>query len=357
VRGAAALTSFWDAAAPLVVTPSSEAPPPSLPARVSTPPPLPGVGMKLLLFAGKGGVGKTTLACATAVRLAQERPERPVLLFSTDPAHSVGDCLDRPVGPHPTPIVAGLTALEIDAQAEFDALKAEYRAELDAFFGSVLGGLDVPFDREATERLLELSPPGLDELMALSRAMDLLAEGRHEVFVLDAAPSGHLVRLLEMPELVDRWLKAMFQLFLKYREVFHVPHAVERLVGFSRSLKRFRELLRDPERAALYAVTILTRMALEETRDLAAACVRLHVSMPVLFENLATPSAECAFCRARVEQEDEVERQFILAFPSVRRAKVHRMSEPRGVRSLRELGDALYAPEAPETGLAGLQPR
>jgi arsenite-transporting ATPase len=345
VRGPAALASFWDGASPLAVPPPPEpAPRPEWsPARVQTPPPLPGAGMKLLFFAGKGGVGKTTLACATAVRLAHERPDRPVLLFSTDPAHSVGECLDHPVGPNPTPIAAGLSALEIDARAEFEALKAEYRAELDEFFGSVLGGLDVPFDREVMERLLELSPPGVDEIMAISRAMDLLEEGRHAVFVLDAAPSGHLVRLLEMPELVERWLKAMFELFLKYRNVFHVPRAADRLVSLSRSLKRFRALLRDPDRAALYAVGIPTRMALDETQDLVAACARLEVDVPVLFLNLATAPSDCAFCRARVEQEEEVERGYERAFPRVRLAKVLRMSEPRGLGRLRELGDALYA--------------
>ncbi|MBC7172939.1 MAG: ArsA family ATPase, partial [Polyangiaceae bacterium] len=220
VRGIERLETFWGRASRLERPPRLgpvTAPEAMPPAHADNPAPLPPDGMKLLLFAGKGGVGKTTLACATALRLARERPERQILLFSSDPAHSLGDCLDLPVGPEPTPVTQGLTALEIDAQAEFGSLKEQYREEIDEFFGSMLGSLDMPFDREVMEQLFELSPPGVDEIMALSRAMDFLEEGRYDLFILDSAPSGHLLRLLELPGIVDSWLKALFELFLKYR--------------------------------------------------------------------------------------------------------------------------------------------
>ena len=339
VRGPG-LESFWDGLEPL--DPRAPIAPPAIPEPtrlVEAPAPLPAPGLRLLLFAGKGGVGKTTLACATAVRLAREAPGRRILLFSTDPAHSLADCLDQPVGARARPVTAGLMALEMDAAAKLESLKRQYRQEIDEVFASLLGSFDAPFDREVMERIIELSPPGLDEIMGLSAAMDLLAD--FELLVLDSAPTGHLVRLLEMPQLVDDWLKAFFELFLKYRAVLHMPSMAERLVQMSKDLHRFRALLRDPDRAALFAVSIPTRMALAETRDLLTARRRIGVSVPVLFLNLMTPESECAFCERRAGQEREIEQEFARSLPT-RRTSVLRQPEPRGLERLEKLGGALY---------------
>ncbi len=345
VRGAG-LGSFWDDVAPLDLRRAAAGPEPeaAVPARLAeAPAPLPTPHARLLLFAGKGGVGKTTLACASALRLAKEYPRRKILAFSTDPAHSLADCLDLPVGPRPTKVDGELMAMEVDAPAELEALKQQYRRELDEFFGSLLRGFDVPFDRQVMERIVDLSPPGLDEIMGVTRAMDLLADGAFDLLVLDAAPTGHLVRLLEMPQLVNDWLKAFFELFLKYRDVFGMPRLADRLVQMSKAVHRFRGLLRDPARCALLATTLPTRMALEETRDLMASCQRLGVNVPVLFVNRVTPETGCPFCDQRAAQERELEQEQELAraLPG-RRTRVFHQPEPRGLTRLRELGGALY---------------
>ena len=244
----------------------------------------------LLLFAGKGGVGKTTLACATALRFARDSPAGEVLLFSTDPAHSLAGCLGAPVGPAPKRICPGLAALEMDAAAEFRALKQLYSEELQSFLRSLLPEMDLAFDREAMERIVDLSPPGLDEVMALTRVMDLCDQHRYRTLVLDSAPTGHLIRLLEMPELVDRWLKVFFGLFLKYKQIFRLPKVSQRLVEMSKALKRLRALLADPARCALYGVAILTDMAFEETKDLLAACQRMQVNAAVALPQSGHPA-------------------------------------------------------------------
>ena len=232
--------------------------------------------------------------------------------------------------------------MEIDAQAELEALKQRYASDLERALASLLPNLDLTFDREVMERILDLSPPGLDEVMALSRAMELLGGGAYHVFILDAAPTGHLIRLLEMPELIDRWLKVFFGLFLKYKDILRLPGVSERLVRLSKDLKRLRALLTDPARASLYAVTIPTEMAYEETSDLLAACHRMKVSAPVLFVNLATPESDCALCSALRRRESCVERKFRDAFPGTHQALVYRRGEPRGLERLGDLGGALY---------------
>jgi arsenite-transporting ATPase len=304
--------------------------------------------MQFVLLAGKGGVGKTTLSCATAIRLARDFPGKRVLLFSTDPAHSLSACLHAHIGSRPAVVFPGLTAMEIDAKAEFEKLKTRYAEELERFLESVSRGFDLTFDRVVLERMLDLSPPGLDEVMALTRILEFLARDRYDLFILDCASTGHLIRLLELPEIVNQWLKAFFSLFLKYERVLRLPGFTDELVGISRNLKKLRELLQNPAASALYAVSIPTQMALEETTDLVAACHRLGIAVPLLFLNLLTPPCDCRLCSSLQQRERAVVRVFRHAFPEKPQTLVYRQPQIAGLERLEELGQCLYQPATPE---------
>ncbi len=299
---------------------------------------------KLLFFAGKGGVGKTTLACATALHLAQEDSGREILLFSIDPAHSLSSCLGIGVGPEPMPITPGLSAVEFNAQREFDSLKQQYQTDLAQFLDTILPNFDLTFDREVLERILDLSPPGLDEIMAITRAMELFMEGRYDLLILDSAPTGHLIRLLELPALIDQWLKVFFGLLLKYRTVFSLPKASQRLVRMSKELKTFRSLLQDPIQSAIFGVTVPTEMAYQETLDLVAACDRLGVKVPLLFINLAARPADCVLCSALACREKAIRDRLRGTFPDLHQTVVYRQSELRGIAALTDLGQMLFRP-------------
>lgn len=350
VRGCQCLAHFWDQMEPLgrLEREKPAAPPPSEQAeqaeQADRPAPLPAAGVRLLLLAGKGGVGKTTLACATAARLAREYPDQEVLLFSTDPAHSLSDCLKVSVGPQECRLGPGLTALEIDADAEFAGIKELYASEVDRFFSAVLEGAsaDLEFDRQAVERLLDLSPPGLDEVMGLLRAMELMETGKYAIFVLDTAPTGHLVRLLEMPELMQDWLKTLFDLFLKYKHIFRLPRLTEFLVGLSKKVKLLRCWLADADKGQLYVVSLLTEMAYAETCDLIAACRHAQLHVPAIFLNLVTPSSACPLCQEVVAMESRVRTRFAETFPDIPQTLVYRWTEPRGLDRLSQFGLALW---------------
>ena len=341
VRGSKALESFWDAAWPISAAPAEVEVGRALPAvRVGTAAQAPRAEVSLLIFAGKGGVGKTTLACATALRLAQGL-SRKVLLVSTGPAHSLSGCLDQAIDSEPKLILPGLTALEINSEAEFEALKQQYAGDIEKLMESVSSNFDLTFDREVLERTLDLSPPGLDEVMGLTRVMALLASRDYDVLVLDSAATGHLIRLLELPEIIDQWLKAFFDVLLKYRQVFRLTEFSQKLVAMSKNLKKLRQLLRDPEGSALYAVSIPTAMAFEETGDLLAACGRLKIAVPGLFINLITPPSHCGLCSALNRQESLICERFKRNFPG-RITLVCRHGEIRGLDEVRDLGEALY---------------
>ena len=343
IRGPAPLEVFWEGLVPLNNPKSAiQNQQSKMVLSVDVPGKLPAPEKRLLVFAGKGGVGKTTLACATAVRMARTFPDKGVFLFSTDPAHSLSDCLGKRIGAAPTEIIPGLTAMEIDAQAEFDGLKKKYATELERFLVALSPDLDLTFDREVMERVMDLSPPGLDEVMALTLAMGFLAEDRYQVFVLDSAPTGHLIRLLETPELIQQWLKMFFNLFLKYKRVFRLPGISEQMIRISKDLKRLRALLKDSDRSALYAVTILSEMAFQETADLVEACRRMGINVPALFLNLATPLSECSLCSALYRNEEQIREKFKHAFPEKPQALVHYMGETRGMQRIQALGEEIY---------------
>ncbi len=163
-------------------------------------------GLQLLLFGGKGGVGKTTCAASAALRMAGLAPSRSILLVSTDPAHSLRDSL---AGLRPP---ANLKVLELDAQEYLGKFRAKNGQKLReiAAAGTFL-------DDEDIDRFLNLSLPGLDELMAFLEISGWLEDRRYDSIVVDTAPSGHTLRLLAMPGLIRKWLHMLDTLLAKRR--------------------------------------------------------------------------------------------------------------------------------------------
>lgn len=298
-------------------------------------------GRSLYLVAGKGGVGKTTLAATLALGL-RDSAGGPVLLVSTDPAGNLDQTLQCEVGDEPTSVAPGLDAMQIDAGADFEALREQYADELEVLIEKLSGGLDLAFDREAMERLLDLAPPGLDEVMALERVIGFFDRQQYAAIVLDTAPTGHLLRLLELPELVTDWLNGLFKLFVKYQHIFKLPGLQAKLVQLSRGVKALRAILCDPARAALVAVTIPTRMAVEETRDLVAACGRLEVALAGIVCNQVTPEGGGALAQRLRDQERSFVDQARLVAGGVPFCVIFRSGDPRGVQTLTALADGVY---------------
>ena len=128
---------------------------------------------------------------------------------------------------------------------------------------------------------------------------------------------------------------------LKYQQIFRLTQFSQRLVSLSKDLKKLRQLLNDPAQSALYAVSIPTDMAFEETRDLLAACGRLGMNVRGMFLNLVTPPSDCLLCSAMNRRESLIYGKFKQNFKGGI-SVVYRRGEIRGLHGLEELGDALY---------------
>lgn len=238
----------------------------------------------LTIVAGKGGVGKTTVACALALCAA----DRPTLIVSTDPAPSLADALAHPVPDADTPVPGAphLAARQMDATAAFERLRAEYAARVDALFDAVMThGVDLAHDRTVARDLLALAPPGVDEVYALTLLGDALLHGGDRRVVVDPAPTGHLLRLLEMPRLALAWTHQLMRVMLKYKDVAGLGDTARELLEFARQLRALDALLRDPERCGVVLVTLEEPVVRAETDRLAHAVRERGVAVAGVVRN------------------------------------------------------------------------
>ena len=267
--------------------------------------------LKLIIFGGKGGVGKTSIASAAALQLARHNKEKKVLIFSTDPVHALSDSFDQHLGNEPRQVQDGtdnLYALELDASQMLANLKAGYRGDIAEVFNKFASsGMDIKFDREVMEELIALTPPGLEELMALKKIIELMKTSDYDLFVMDSAASGHLLRFLETPDIVREWLKTVFRLLLKYKGVINLSriHSVESLLDLSRDVRKIQETLANSETTEFVMITIPEEMGIREMEDLSFALRNLKIPYSHTIINMIIPLADCNFCTAKKQEQQK----------------------------------------------------
>ncbi len=266
---------------------------------------------KLLMFGGKGGVGKTTCAAAAALDLAKDLATERVLLVSTDPAHSLADVLGTKLGDRSTPMPKGprnLDVRELDPAAAMRAFEVQYERAIDSAFDRLTSSsrFDMAHDRQIMHDLIDLSPPGLDEIAATLELIELLggngAAPGYATIVVDTAPTGHALRLLQMPGIVHDWVKALMGILLKYQTVTGLGDLGAGLLRLSRGLRRMRKLLQDPEATQFIVVTRPAALPRAESARRLGALRKLGVSVPAVMVN-AVGQGTCSRCKAAAGRE------------------------------------------------------
>ncbi|MDT8914230.1 ArsA family ATPase [Amycolatopsis sp. PS_44_ISF1] len=308
--------------------------------------------MRILLFTGKGGVGKTTLAAATATALAGRGGK--TLVVSTDPAHSLGDAFGRPLGPEPAEVDVApgtaavahrLSAVQVDSRSLADRTWDELRGQLRATLAGV--GLDA-LDAEELTVL-----PGVDELLALTEVQRLAEHGPWDTVVVDCGPTAETLRLLALPEAVSGYLRRAYG--WKAGRRGRTADSVDRLGAHLESL---RALLTDPVVTTVRLVLTPERVVVAETRRTLSSLALRGIAVDGLIANRLMPApgfwrgSAAAWLRTRRTQQDAVLAELAAAgFGPRELARVeHRASEPVGARALAELAEELYGGRDPLAG-------
>ena len=256
--------------------------------------------LKLIIFGGKGGVGKTSCAIASALELSANFK---TLLISTDPAHSLSDCLEQPIGFNVVKVTGtqNLSAIEVIANEALSAFKAEHQNQMKKLLET-----STNLDNEDIDSMLTLTIPGIDEVMSFKTIIDFIEEGKFDKYVVDTAPTGHALRLISSPKLLDEWIKVAAKMRWKYRYMvtsfagsYHQDEVDTFLFNLKKTVKRIENLLRDKQKCEFIPVCIPEAMAIMETERLLEDLHKSGIIPRQLIVNNVMVSEEGDFCKRR----------------------------------------------------------
>ncbi len=305
--------------------------------------------MRVLLFTGKGGVGKTSTALATALRAA-ERGHR-CAVVSTDAAHSLGDALERPVGARLVEVAPGVDAQEVSALVELERSWSEIRDWLQ--------GLLFEADTLVAEELLVF--PGLEELVALRAVCEVERAGEHDLCVVDCAPTGGALRMLRLPDLLHHvmqnlwgWKRRAARVLRPVAETLGAVHLIapERVFDAFENLyeeiEGVRQILMDESRTSARLVVNPARVVVEETRRSFAYLGLYGVATDAVIVNRMLPDAAADGYFARWAERERAEIADIeKSFPVPQLHAPLHPTEVRGVAALADLGREVYGERDP----------
>lgn len=242
---------------------------------------------RLIFLAGKGGVGKTTCAASIALQLATANPSKRYTIISVDPAHSLRDVFASERAP------ANLDVEIVDTRSEWRHFRETLGDQIERAVNAITpGNLTIAYDTEAIRKLIDIAPPGADELFAISRLSALAADESRAMVIVDTAPTGHFLRLLELPKTAGDWVREFMRILLRYRELVPAGTLGEELVSASRSMHALEETLHS-DRAGVVVVTRPERIVIAETNRLLAELRRRKIKVEAIIANYMTPQSDC----------------------------------------------------------------
>ena len=307
---------------------------------------------RTILYTGKGGVGKTSVAAATA--LAISRSGLRTIVMSTDPAHSLSDSLETGLGPQPMPVADNLWAQEVQAEAEME----RHWQAVQRWLGGLLSDRGV--DRILAEELTV--PPGMDEIFSLLQLKRHHESGEYDVIIVDCAPTGETLRLLSFPEVARWWLEKVFpwekRLLTAARPfaktVLDLPlpgnDVLAEVQDLVRNLIDMSEILRDRSRSSIRLVMNPERMVIKEAqRTFTYLNLYGYLTDAVVVNRVFPADVEGGYFSAwREVQREHVElvEQAFAPVPVLRAPFFEQ--EVVGPEMLERLGEAVFGSNAPE---------
>ncbi len=318
--------------------------------------------MRVIVHTGKGGVGKTSVSAATALRCAEMGLK--TIVISTDTAHSLGDSLDKTVGPEPIQLLPNLWAQEVDARYSMD----KYWGKIQRYLTSILSQRGV--EDIVAEEVTIL--PGLEEGAHLLWINQYVQSKQFDVLVVDAAPTAETLRLLSLPDVTRWWFEKIMALAkgatkilrpintLMGRSNENVPQddAWAEVRGLFDTLDKVRVLLSDPEVSSIRLVVNPERMVIKETQRTYTYLNLYGYATDAIICNRIIPDevTDPYFAQAKIRQKEN------LAFIGEAFGELPMLRAPMfgqevgGLDSLRELGNILYKDTEPAQKLFSGKP-
>jgi arsenite/tail-anchored protein-transporting ATPase len=328
--------------------------------------------MRVVLFTGKGGVGKTTTAAATAVHAA--RCGAKTLVLSADPAHSLADALGVRLGPRPTEVGAGLFGQQVDPRARNER---SWR-EIQEYLVTALDELGV--DPLAADELTEL--PGADEVFSLLEVRDQVRHGPWDLIVVDCAPSAETLRLLAVPEVLTRYVRRLLPMERRIARIVAVARrpgwsrvpadgsagpagsvgsvgpagiplpgdgVVEAAERFAAELAGVQEVLRSPTTSVRLVLTAESVVLAETRRTWTALAMHGFAVDAVVANRLFDGDSDDDWRNGWARSQARVLAEAQLSFAPVPvQRSAYTAAEPIGFEALADLGESLYGPAVPE---------
>ena len=307
--------------------------------------------MRVILYTGKGGVGKTSIAAATAIKIASQGKK--VLIMSTDQAHSLSDSFDRSLSNEPQSITENLDGMEIDVVEESEKAYGKLKAYLGRLFSSKSeGSLEV-------EELLVF--PGFEELCSLIKVKEICDQGFYDVLIVDCAPTGETMSLLKFPEMLEGFVEKLLP--IKRKAVNIAGPLIEKTTkipmpddsNFSEieqlfhSLSELRELMENKEIMSIRIVTTPEKIVVKETKRNFAFLHLFDYNVDAIVVNKIYPKESLSgYFNKWIENQEtglkDIEESF-------RELPVFRMNlmkqELRTVEKLKIAADLLYEEDDP----------
>jgi arsenite-transporting ATPase len=260
---------------------------------------------------GKGGVGKTTISAGLGFS-CRERSKVPVEICSVDPAPSLDDIFLTPVSDRPKPVLGDpkFRASELDAVSLFQSWIGEIRGEIDdATTGDYSGvHVDLSFERRLFSELLEIVPPGLDEVLAIFRIVEML-DGPARKIIIDMAPTGHALELLRMPGNILAWSRLLLKSLAAHRKLALARNAAVKIAELEMHARQLSAALKNRKQVAIFSVMLPELLPDRETERLLGELQDMGLAADTVFVNrvIFPETAEnCRRCQLAVRWQANV---------------------------------------------------
>ncbi|MDR1721622.1 MAG: arsenical pump-driving ATPase GET3 [Methanobrevibacter sp.] len=305
---------------------------------------------RFIFVGGKGGVGKTSVSAATAIYLAKQGKK--TLIVSTDPAHSLSDSLETYIGPDPKLILPNLYGVEIDPEVAMARQQAELESRKSISDPQQAMSLDVLGDQLD----LASSSPGADEAAAFEVFLQVMTTNEYDVVIFDTAPTGHTLRFLSFPELMDSWVGKMIKVKSKLGTFTStlknlIPFAGEddpsstiELEETKRKIDAAKEVLTNPEQTTFKMVLIPEEMSIYESERAMESLNKNEMKVDSVVVNQIMPDIDnCDFCQSRYKIQQKRLQLINQKFPLQKIDQVPLFKEEiKGTKKLEELAEVLY---------------